>query len=452
MLSATLALCAVLAGAPAGAQSSTATALGYVVRVEPPRVFLDLGASAGASVGRGFEIYTEGAELKHPVTGAVLGRVENVIARGQVSDVEPLYSVGTLSAPAEIKAGMRARFVEAAPAAAPAAPSAPAAAPEQTSVAPRWKSPGFDFEINGLAVADFSGAGKPQLALASPQAVSLYPYPPRDAKPVAQATLSGVSPRVLSMTAADLKGDGRAQLFVSLYDQAMDRVETRVLELDGQGKLQVIAELPFLVRGVQEASGRLVLASQQLVEDQTFPFSGIYPLVYKDGKFEQGSPSLAHKRADFLYEFTHAELDGKPAMLYLTDTNHLRVQFDSGYWKTRDAYGQTPVRLRWPQTGDGRLLEFHPPILAGTVGGQTRIYAISNHSMLGSLSEPFGLFNGGDAERMSWDGVALKTDWKADLGGYSTALQLVPGPENPADLVVAVAGTSGRSAVWIFNP
>ncbi len=457
MVPAILALCAPLlasaaSAVPPAAALPPAAASGYVVRADSAGVYLDLGASAGASVGQPFQVYTEGEELKHPVTGASLGRIENVVADGLITQVAPLYSVGELSKPAQVKIGMRARLGER-PVSQPQVQAPPAVQGGVPMRAPRLRGPSFDFMIHGLAVADFSGQGKPQLALASPTGVSLYPYPPTTSKPAAELTIPGVAPRVLSIDAADVNGNGRAELFVAVYNQSMNRLETEVVELDDKGALKIIAELPWLVRALQQPSGEKVIASQQLVDDQTFPFSGVYPVVYKDGKYAQGTPAFKHRRADFLYEFTYATLDEKPAMLYYTSNDHVRVQFDSGYWKTRDAYGQTPVRLRWPQDSAGRLLEFHPLVVAGRPDGKTTsLYAIRNLSMLGSLSEPFGLFNGGEVERLSWNGVALATDWKADLGGYSTALQLVPGTEKPSDLVVAVAGTSGKSSVWIFDP
>lgn len=449
-----LALCAAFFASPLRAAAPDAS--GYVVRVDTAGVYLDLGAQAGASVGQAFEVYTEGAELKHPVTGKSLGRIENVVASGRVEQVEPLYSLGSLDKPAEVKVGMRARLGAKAPAAPAAAAAAPAESSPQASAStrsPRVRGPSFDFAIHGLAVADFSGAGKPQLALASPDRVSLYPYPPVDDKPQAELALPGVGIKVLSLAAADLNGNGRAELFVALFNESMGRVETDVLEQDEKGALRKIAELPYLVRALQQPSGEPALASQQLMDDQTFPFSGVYPLVYQGGKYVQGRPAFKHRRADFLYDFTYAALDGKPAMLYYTSTNRVRLQFDSGYWKTREPFGQTPVRLRWPQTSAGRLLEFHPPILAGRPDGKTTVlYGVRNLSMLGSLSEPFGLFNGGQIERLSWNGVALQRDWLADLGGYCTALQLVPSAGKPAELVAAVSGTAGKSSVWIYDP
>ena len=448
-LSATLlfALCAPLAAqAPAEAPS------GYVVRVESGSIYLDFTEKTGAAPGQPFTVYTEGEELLHPVTKASMGRIQTTVAEGALSVVLPTYSVGAVRAGSpEVKAGMRARLGQAPkPAAAPApAPQALNAKDAVPPRAPRLKGPTLDYKITGMAIADFQGEGKPSAVVADAKTINLYPFPLKDAQPLAQFVLPGVGPRIISLSAGDLNGNGRAELFVTLYNDTFTRMETVVLELV-DGKWKQLADLPWMVRSFQDAEGKPVLAMQQLIEDQTFPFSSIYPVAYKDGQYARGDKAIRFKRIDFLYDFTQADLGaGKdPALLYETSTNHIRVQFKDGFWKTPEAYGQTPTRLRW----HSRLLEFHPQFPVGYETGKTAVYLIKNNSMLGSLSEPFGLFNGGQIERHEWNGVSLEPIWRADLGGYCTAAALVPGPKNASDLAVAVTGTAGKSSIWVFDP
>lgn len=448
MLTVVIALLSPLALHAQPVKPSTA---GYVVKVDGKTVYLDLGEGTGAAAGRGFEVYTEGEVLKHPVTGATLGSTQNVLAAGKITQVQPLFSIGTLDQAEGVKPGQRARLAAPMPAPAPA-PSVGAASAAAGLRAPRAKSPTFDFPIRGFALGDFSGAGQNQLALASSEGVTLYPYPPVDAKPTALFKVPGSAPRVLSLEAADLDGDGRAELFLSLYSETLGRVETLVLAVSTAGLTQT-ADLPFLTRSMQDPKGKVILASQQLVDDATFPFGAVLPVVWNDGKYALGKTAIPHKRADWLWSFTHADIDGQPAMVYLTSTDHLRLQFEgSNYYKTRDPFGQTPIRLRWPAKDAGKLLEFHPRMRAAKVGGKSVVYAVRNISMLGSLSEPFGLFNSGEIKRLSWNGVALEEDFKGELGGYATGLELAPSAADPRDLVVAVSGTSGKSSIWIFDP
>jgi len=447
-----------LAATFAAAQTPTK---GYVVRVDSATVWLDLAAADGAAAGRSFDVYVEGPELKHPVTGASLGRVETVVASGLIVDVEAQYSTGRLnSSSAAVAAGQRARF--SAPAAAPtpvAAPAAAATADEDArpgdAVRRKAKSRGaaLPYSIAGMAVGDFDGIGKPEVALASENRVYLYAYPAADGKALAEAEITGTGARVLGLEAADMDGDGRAELFVSLYDSAFRRFETRVLKLES-GKWLKTADLPFLTRAYQDETGARVLATQQVVDDGTFPFGRIYPLVYKDGRYAQGPNALKLRRADWLFGFTSARLGDRDATLFTTTTHALRVQFDKGDWRTSDDdYGNTPIRVRWGNGSNDRLLEFSPPMaLTYGPGGFESLYAVRNMAALGGLASPFGLFNRGEIVRKNWDGVGLEDVWRAEISGCAQGLALAEPTPGRRELLVAVRGSSDQSAVWVYDP
>jgi hypothetical protein len=420
---------------------------GYVVRVDSAAVWLDLTAADGAAPGRAFEIYKEGEELKHPVTGASLGRVQDEVAEGEIKDVSDKFSMGViLSRKADVSVGERARFTAPAPVAAPKAAQKPG---EPETRAPKSMGATLPYEINAMAVGDFDKIGKPQIALASENVVRLYAYPLTDAKPLAEMTIPGAGLRILGLESADFDGDGGDELFVSVYDQSFGRFETRVLSMQN-GKWLKIADLPFLTRSYQDATGKRVLATQQVVDDDYFPFGAIYPLVYNDGKYAQGKPALKFPRVDWIYEFTTAQIgSGEPAVLYLTTTHHLRAQFGKEWWPTpEDDYGQTPLRVRW----HGRLIEFNPPMPV-TYGpsGFEDLYAVRNMAALGGLTSPFGLFNHAELTAKRWNGLGLETAWKADLSGCAQGLAVVDSSGHK-EVAVAVRGSAGQSSIWTFDP
>ena len=423
---------------------------GYVVRVDSAAVWLDLTAADGASVGRAFEIYTEGAELKHPVTGASLGRVQTEVASGEIKDVSDKFSTGAiLSRKADVAAGQRARFTAAAPVVAPKAAATRPGEPE--SRAPRTMGATVPYEINGMAIGDFDKIGRAQIALASENTVRIYSYPMTDAKPLAEMLIPGTGLRIVGLESGDLDdADGRDELFVSVYDESFKRFETRVLSLQN-GKLLKTADLPFLTRAYQDASGKKVLATQQVLDDKSFPFGALYPLAYQDGKYVQGKPALKPRRVDWIYEFTTAQIGaGEPAVIYYTTTHKLRVQFGKEWWPTPDDdYGQTPLRIRWQD----RLLEFNPPMAVsyGPSGAFDSLYAVRNMAALGGLASPFGVFNRAELVGKKWNGLGLETAWKADLSGCAQSLALVE-TGGRKELAVAVRGSAGQSSVWTYDP
>lgn len=444
--------CWMLLACASGAAESAA---GYVVKVESQAVILDFNEKTGAAVGQGFSIFQEGEELKHPATGKSLGRLEKTVAEGSLREIFPQYSVGALSSiAAPVAVGMRARLKPLAAAAPPAPMPAPAPRAETPSGGrqPLWRGPSFDYPATALAVADCRGDATLAAAVSDGKNVYLYAYPPQDAKPLAQFAAPGTAPRILSLEAADINGNGRAEIFASLYNDALARFETVVLELDPAGQLTKIADLSFLVRGFQDAAGRPQLATQQVTSDASFPFGAIYPLTYQDGRYAPGKPAVAFtgRKPDWVFDFTLLTLDGKPATAFLTNREVVRVQFKKGSFKTPEDYCQTPNRVRW--SGD-RLLQFRPRLPAlYDEKGFAGIFLVKNIAAFGGLAGPFGIFSRAQIERLNWNGVALAQAWNAPLGGYCAGISLVSSAAQAPQIAVLVVGTAGQSSLWAYEP
>src|SRR5438105_1796855 len=97
------ALLLLAASLPAAAQ----LAPGYVVKVESNSIYLDFNEKTCATAGQPFQVYTYGEELKHPITGQSLGRVESKVGEGKITQVLAMYSVGELAPGAgSVKPGM----------------------------------------------------------------------------------------------------------------------------------------------------------------------------------------------------------------------------------------------------------------------------------------------------------------------------------------------------------
>ncbi len=458
-----LAACLLLLSGVSRAQGPAETPLGYVVRVDSASIILDFTGKNGAAAGQPFTIFKEGEELKHPATGASLGRLETPVAEGILREVLSNYSIGTLRSSSEpVAVKMRARLKPLAAPPSPYSATAPQSSDQVAQVAkslgltvkrePRWRGPAFDYQATALAIGDCLGDGKREAAVSDGRKVYIYPYPPVDAKPIAEFSAPGTAPRIYSLETADLNGNARGEVFVSYFNDTFNRFETKILELDQKGALTQVAELPYLVRGYQDLKGARRLAAQQITEDASFPFGAIYPLVYQDGKYGPGKPAvdfLKHK-VDWLYDFTFLTMDNKPATIDVTNTELIRVRFPKGSWKTAESYDQTPNRVRW--TGD-RMLQFRPAMAVRYDDkGFAGLYAVKNISGYGGLAGAFGIFASAELRRLDWTGLSLAPAWVAELGGYSTALALTAPAGGPQELAVMVVGTAGRSSIWAYDP
>jgi len=66
---------------------------GYVIRIDGIKLIIDVGRNGGLKKGMKCVIYKEGAPIKHPITGEILGKETDVIGEVLVTDAFDKYSV-----------------------------------------------------------------------------------------------------------------------------------------------------------------------------------------------------------------------------------------------------------------------------------------------------------------------------------------------------------------------
>ena len=78
--------------AAAGAARPPATR-GYVVFVDTSRVVIDLAAADGVKLGTGVSVRRDKIAIVHPITGELLGELDEEVATGRVVEVRDKFSV-----------------------------------------------------------------------------------------------------------------------------------------------------------------------------------------------------------------------------------------------------------------------------------------------------------------------------------------------------------------------
>ena len=82
---------------------------GDVIEVQDKTVTLSLGKKDGLTAGIELSVYREGRELRHPRTGALLGKTEHTVGRVLVEQVFEAYSTARVTQGGEVQPGDRAR-------------------------------------------------------------------------------------------------------------------------------------------------------------------------------------------------------------------------------------------------------------------------------------------------------------------------------------------------------
>jgi hypothetical protein len=78
--------------AATGAVAQPATR-GYVVFVDTSRVVIDLAAADGVKLGTGVSLRRDKIAIVHPITGELLGELDEEVATGRVVEVRDKFSV-----------------------------------------------------------------------------------------------------------------------------------------------------------------------------------------------------------------------------------------------------------------------------------------------------------------------------------------------------------------------
>src|SRR2546423_13578915 len=82
---------------------------GEVIEAQGQTVTISIGRKAGAQPGQVLEAVREGREIRHPKTGAILGRAEEPLGRAVIAQVFEGYSVATADRGASLNPGDRVR-------------------------------------------------------------------------------------------------------------------------------------------------------------------------------------------------------------------------------------------------------------------------------------------------------------------------------------------------------
>jgi hypothetical protein len=90
---------AAVAAAPATSRTDAGRAAvpalmrGYVVHVDTGRVVIDLASKDGVKVGSAVSVRRDRVPIVHPITGELLGELDEEVAAGRVTEVRDKFSV-----------------------------------------------------------------------------------------------------------------------------------------------------------------------------------------------------------------------------------------------------------------------------------------------------------------------------------------------------------------------
>ena len=429
---------------------------------------LRLSALALPSLGEGgrvLDVQLRSVRTAHPLT---VVSVEGFTAVAETPS-EP--------APAKQPATQVARTPAAGPAPAWIGPDDPKRLNTGFLVAPSAAMPGsglilgpdFDATMRAVAVGDLTGDGQPAVAVADAKRIQIFAVEKgRTFRHLWTSERSGNN--ILGLDAADVNGNGRAELFVTNYYGG--RLNSYVLEWQGSEMVPVWRDVPLYFRSLAP-HGKPVLYVQSISGDK--PFAGpVSRLEWRAGKYHMGD-ALNLPRDVFVYGMTVGDIfsRGGQQVARIDESNRL-VIYEGGQRRYRSShrFGGTELYLDFEPANysaqvaakmdqeqrqrvyvEGRLQ------VADVDGdGKNELVLFENIPSPGYLFEDLRVYEKGKLSSLRWNGQFIEVLWESqELEGYIADFTLVSlNGDGALDIVLLVVhptllgyGT-GRSSLLVY--
>jgi hypothetical protein len=382
-----------------GVDQFFASTRGVVVSVDGDNVVVDLDKQKGSYVGKEFKIYKEGVEIKHPITGAVLGKRRYYAGMIKITEVYDKYSVAniiekkgeitpgdlvTVSLPIKVninlknfdkrlelllredmtksqsvavtkeksdtlinfsqddKGGVSADIIIGGTFVKNLYFADINFAEGRSTTSDILKSKPLDYEFRTMAV------GKPRqddydyIAVAERRYVHFYRFTGKDFEYVGK--IDKKFDEVISVEMADLNDNGIEEVFVTSIDDSLYPI-TYIYEFDGKNFKLIKDNLPFITRSVHE-NGAKKIVTQRISRDGAYVGTINY-LIYNNGSYERGD-AIPDSVGMAIYGFGDADVDsdrirenfqiGSDNKLYVYKNGKLLLE-------SNDYFGETPYEF-----------------------------------------------------------------------------------------------------------
>ncbi|HAO22673.1 MAG TPA: hypothetical protein DCQ37_20755 [Desulfobacteraceae bacterium] len=321
-----------------------------------------------------------------------------------------------------------------------------------------WKSPTYQTEIRSMSVGDTDGDGKNEIVFVSEKDVFIYRYTNGVFAKVREIKGS-VGDTILGVDVADINGNGKAEIFVTVLNQSNDILSSYVLESDGT-RFNKIAERQKWYYKVIDVSGKGKLLMGQKRGMKDIFMAGIYQLRWDGREYvsfrEQGMPSEVN-----VFGFAYGDVSdtGREMTMAFTQNELLRLLDKDGKeeWRSIEPYGGSAVYLEYKGDFSGRIgnttekNHYYLPqrILIRDIDKdkKTEVIVARNTDTTNRVFSRFRMFKSGYIACLTWDNISMSEKWKTkEISGHITDYVLADiNNDGKDDLVFSVVARVGSA-------
>ncbi len=300
--------------------------------------------------------------------------------------------------------------------------------------------PEYDGELRGIAVADFTGDGRKEVAVALHERISIYAVQGKAFRLLWSSKDQSWEGDhdILALDAADINGNGVAEIFVSSYYGG--EPNSFVLEFQKGEWVRTWTDVDLFFRVLHDGADRPVLYAQWVGHETLFP-KGVRTYVAQNGDYERkAEPKLP--RGTYIYNFAVGDVQntGRKQVVQINDSRRLRL-WSGGKLKSEpsELFGGGGVTFGWEPSNirdnaianagdDEEMTErryVHPRLLITDVtgDGNRELVAVRNMQTGTNIFEKLAYYNKSKILALQWGPTGFQIVWETpDLEGYITDL------------------------------
>lgn len=293
----------------------------------------------------------------------------------------------------------------------------------QKEIAEFLKSKNFKDEFKGMAAGDVDGDGNVETVMISGRKIYIYRIKGETFSKVKEID----GPRhqkYISVDVADIKKDGRAEIFITRVRTDSKSIESFVLEWNGKDFENIHREKNRYYRIIRHPERGEILVVQKAGIGEVF-LPGIFEAAWDGAAYSLLDRINAPKSA-FLYGLSLGDIagDGRVRAIVMGKDDYIRVFDDSGAreWKSEDHYGGSESHLDDSGKTESANRVYLPQRILLTDmdrNGSQEVITVKNDSKAGRVFTKYRFYNRGQFESLSWDGLGLSPIWSTKkLSGY----------------------------------
>ena len=286
-------------------------------------------------------------------------------------------------------------------------------APVDTASAGFWKSRNFKVFIKGLALGDVDGDGKTEVVFISDRRIYVHRFENMRFLKIKEVAAKRHQ-RFIGVDVADINGNGCAEIFVTSLKGTGQRLDSFVLEWDGNGFAPISQEDSWYYRVIAMPDrGHVLLGQKRLMDDLFVP--GVYQLTWRNGEYEP-EERLTLPKGINVFGFALGDVmnNGQQMIVAFDKGDHIRLFTLSGEeeWQSDESYGGSMNYLEFSsQAGGSDTDRLYLPqriyIRDLDRDGKNEVIVASNQGSLGRLFARFRRFTSGHVASLSWGALGL---------------------------------------------